>query len=55
MFDRLYRFYKNTERKVWPSSRLVAQAIKLVFTVIVTVVLMFEFVPGFGESPYNFF
>ena len=55
MIDRTYRYYKYVEAKVWPKSRLSGQIIKLVFTILAMVALMLEFVPGFGESPYNFF
>jgi len=55
MIKNAYRYYKMMEARLWPKSRLTVQIIKLVLTAIVMVALMFEFVPGFGESPYNFF
>lgn len=55
MVRKIYRYYKMMETNLWPKSRLTAQLIKLVLTAMVMLGLMFEFVPGFGESPYNFF
>lgn len=55
MVKQAYQHYKKFEEKIWPTSRMLVQILKLVITAIVLVALMFDFVPGFGESPYNFF